>query len=44
MFGFFSKSKNKEDPFEKSLIQIATEMKAALSKTPFEIIRLRGMQ
>ena len=37
MFGFFSKSKNKEDPFEKSLIQIATEMKVALSKTPFEI-------
>ena len=37
MFGFFSKSKEKEDPLEKSLIQIATEMKVALSKTPFEI-------
>ena len=37
MFGFFSKSKNKDDPLEKSLIQIATEMKASLSKTPIEI-------
>lgn len=35
MFGFFSKGK--EDPLEKSLIQIATEMKVALSKTPEEL-------
>ncbi|MDB2359798.1 hypothetical protein N9W04_02940 [Alphaproteobacteria bacterium] len=38
MFGFFSKSKDKEDPIEKSLIQIATEMKTVLVQTPDEVV------